>query len=274
MTRVSRLIVVAGMFIAVTVHAQIPNAGFESWSGGDPVGWQTSNSPPTLVNVTQVAGRSGSAAQGVVVSFSGFAVPVALTAGFSMSTRPAALHGWYKYTGVGGDAFVVSIAFSKNGNGIGAAAFTTTTSQGTFTELVANSFWSTQDTPDSAIIGIQITGTVHAGSTFVIDDLSFGPASDVPELTGSLPHTFSVQQNYPNPFNPTTRIRYELPKTSHVTLTLFNTIGQQVATLVDGERSAGSYVLDFDAANLPSGAYFYRLLAGGYSSVKRMMIVK
>ena len=88
------------------------------------------------------------------------------------------------------------------------------------------------------------------------------------------PVRYSLSQNYPNPFNPTTKIMFTLPKASIVKLTVFNVLGQKVATLVDGNMSAGSQVVSFNANNLSSGAYFYRLEAGTFTAVKKMLLMK
>ena len=89
-----------------------------------------------------------------------------------------------------------------------------------------------------------------------------------------LPKEISLAQNYPNPFNPVTTIRYELPHQSHVSLNVFNYLGQEVATLVDEQESAGYKSVKFDASGLPSGVYLYRLEAGDFSVAKRMTLVK
>ncbi|MGA9120399.1 MAG: T9SS type A sorting domain-containing protein, partial [Bacteroidota bacterium] len=81
---------------------------------------------------------------------------------------------------------------------------------------------------------------------------------------GSQPERYVVEQNYPNPFNPTTTIGYDLPKTSHVLLVVFNTLGQRVATLVDTEQPAGRYQTVFDGKSLASGVYFCRMQAGNF----------
>jgi len=85
---------------------------------------------------------------------------------------------------------------------------------------------------------------------------------------------FSLSQNYPNPFNPTTKISFILPKTEHVTLTVHNTLGQKVATLLDTKMNAGSHNVQFDASDLPSGIYFYQIHAGKFRQVKKMVVLR
>jgi Secretion system C-terminal sorting domain len=86
--------------------------------------------------------------------------------------------------------------------------------------------------------------------------------------------TFNLSQNYPNPFNPSTQIDFSVPQQSTVQLKVYNTLGQLVATLVNGNLSAGSHSVTFDARNLASGLYIYRLSAGNFTSVKKMMLLK
>ena len=88
------------------------------------------------------------------------------------------------------------------------------------------------------------------------------------------PVRFELSQNYPNPFNPSTSIRFGLPSRSHVTLTVFNTLGQQVATLVQGEQEAGFHEAVFDASGLASGVYIYRLTAGDFVLSKKLVLVR
>ncbi len=88
------------------------------------------------------------------------------------------------------------------------------------------------------------------------------------------PAEFSVDQNYPNPFNPTTSIAYVVPSDVRVSLRVYNSLGQEVATLVDETRVAGRYTAVWDAGGMSSGVYFYRLQAGDFVSTKRMTLVK
>jgi hypothetical protein len=89
-----------------------------------------------------------------------------------------------------------------------------------------------------------------------------------------LPTEFALEQNYPNPFNPSTKISWQSPVGSHHTLKIFDVLGNEVATLVDEYKSAGIYVVDFNAASLPSGVYFYQLKASNYIETKKMLLLK
>ena len=91
---------------------------------------------------------------------------------------------------------------------------------------------------------------------------------------GLIPKEFSLSQNYPNPFNPTTMIHYTLPSPAHVRLSVYNIIGQEVVELVNEDQDAGYKTCSFNAGNLPSGAYTYRLSASTYVDVKRMLLIK
>ena len=98
--------------------------------------------------------------------------------------------------------------------------------------------------------------------------------SSVLEPRTPTPTIFALAQNYPNPFNPTTTIRYTLPQRSHVKLSVFNTLGQQVATFVNEYQSEGYHDVAIDGALLSSGVYFYRIDAGEYTATKKMLLLK
>ena len=92
--------------------------------------------------------------------------------------------------------------------------------------------------------------------------------------TETLPRDYSLEQNYPDPFNPTTQINYSLPRTVHVSLSIYDLRGQLVSKLVDETLPAGEYSLLFDAAELSSGLYFYRIITDDFIKTKKMVILK
>ncbi len=103
-----------------------------------------------------------------------------------------------------------------------------------------------------------------------LDDV--GVITDTEE--NELPGQFVLHQNFPNPFNPTTSIRFDIARTGHVKLEVFDIIGRRVMTLVDGERSVGVHIVSFDARRLSSGVYMYRMVSGSNVHTKRMLLLK
>ena len=95
-----------------------------------------------------------------------------------------------------------------------------------------------------------------------------------PTENGALPTAYALEQNYPNPFNPSTDISFALPNAGQVKLVVYNVLGQEVATLVDGHMEAGNHSVTFEADNFSSGVYFYRLNAERYTQTLKMMLLK
>jgi Zn-dependent metalloprotease/disulfide oxidoreductase YuzD len=104
--------------------------------------------------------------------------------------------------------------------------------------------------------------------------LTKNSADDAEETAAAIPTAMALQQNYPNPFNPSTTIRFDLPEAARVTLKVLNLLGQEVATLVEGWQPAGTHAVVFNAANLPSGTYFYVMQAGEVRQVRRLTLMK
>ncbi|MBE0538761.1 MAG: T9SS type A sorting domain-containing protein, partial [Ignavibacterium sp.] len=88
------------------------------------------------------------------------------------------------------------------------------------------------------------------------------------------PNKFELAQNYPNPFNPSTSIKFSLPQAGNVKLAVYNLLGQEVQTLLNGFKDAGVHTVSFEAKNLNSGIYLYKLEANGLTSVKKMTLIK
>jgi len=118
-----------------------------------------------------------------------------------------------------------------------------------------------------------LSGIQH--STYSVSGY-FNPNS-INQISSEIPAEFRLRQNYPNPFNPDTKIRFEIPatgKNNFVSIKIYDVTGREVSTLVDDNFSAGIYEADWDGAGYSSGVYFYKLVSGGYSEIKKMMLVK
>ncbi|KUO63575.1 hypothetical protein APF79_11710 [bacterium BRH_c32] len=110
--------------------------------------------------------------------------------------------------------------------------------------------------------------------TLEIEDTWLTLLTSVEKVDNTIPSSFTLSQNYPNPFNPTTTIQYQLPKEGFVTLKVFNSLGQEVANVVNKTQSAGTYNVTFDPYGLSSGIYFYQLSTNNQTITKKMMFVK
>ncbi|HEX9253398.1 MAG TPA: T9SS type A sorting domain-containing protein, partial [Ignavibacteriaceae bacterium] len=121
------------------------------------------------------------------------------------------------------------------------------------------------------IEAIAVTATDFEGNTSNFARLNIVTAV---EDEKQIPAEFSLEQNYPNPFNPSTKISWQSPVGSHQTLKIYDVLGNEVATLVDEYREAGSYEVEFNASLLPSGVYFYKLQEDGFVKTKKMTLIK
>lgn len=117
------------------------------------------------------------------------------------------------------------------------------------------------------------TGTYHYRLKQIDFDGSYKYSDEI-NFNGFAPIEFNLYQNYPNPFNPTTKISWKSPVSSWQTLKVYDILGNEVATLVDGYKPAGSYQVEFNASGLTSGVYFYELKAGEYSNIKKLILMK
>ena len=101
-----------------------------------------------------------------------------------------------------------------------------------------------------------------------------GKITSVANNGNDLPKAYSLSQNYPNPFNPSTKIDFTLPKSGNVSLIVYDILGREITTLVNGNMNAGYYTINFNASKLASGVYFYRIKAGDFINVKKLLLLK
>ena len=262
--------------------SQILNSGFEEWnSEGNPVYWKATNAPPSYTTITQTSdAHSGNwAVEGNVITFSVFTIGPTIISGeegngIPINFRPEAIHGYYKFTSIQDDYLQVQANFKKNGVYIGGGANNLVPTN-SYTEFGINISYITEDIPDSVLIAIFIvsgTGFSHVGSKMFIDDLFWGSATNVESEINSL--DFKLNQNFPNPFNPSTSIQFAIGSGQFVTLKVYDVLGNEVASLVNEEKPAGNYEVDFSAAGLASGIYFYQLQAGSFIETKQMILLR
>jgi hypothetical protein len=119
---------------------------------------------------------------------------------------------------------------------------------------------------------------IHMGGSLVIESLNGICAGSTvtgnPEEVEIIPTEFALYQNFPNPFNPSTLIKYQVPEKSFVSIRVYDLLGEELVTLVNEEKSAGSYEVNFDAGQLSSGFYIYTIKAGNFTSTKKMILMK
>jgi len=118
------------------------------------------------------------------------------------------------------------------------------------------------------------TGWVVGSEGIILHTTNGGVSFVEEEQIDEIPTEFLLSQNFPNPFNPSTKIKYSVPQSSNITLTVFDILGNEIETLVNEEKPAGTYEVEFNASALPSGVYFYQLKAGSFLQTKKMLFLK
>lgn len=284
----SLLLCVSVLFLAVLVspglaQTTVPNGGFENWTNANPDGWYSNNLPGIASPVTKsTTARSGSGSlRGEVVSMSIVAptpyAPVVQSgvgaAGFPWNQRSATFSGYYQFSPVAGrgDRFSINAVLWKGtvggGTGIASAATIASSAASSWTQFSLPFIYVTNDVPDNCYIQIMLIGATTSappaiGSYYLIDDLSLsgtaGPTA-VDDPSRSIPSGFALEQNYPNPFNPSTNIRFSVAQTGHVSLKVYSVLGAEVASLVNEQKEIGTFNVNWNAAEFPSGIYLYRL---------------
>ena len=277
-------------------HAQnVPNGDFEDWViGGGPALWYTNNLyyPPIecLQILPDFQAYSGNiCAKGIVdscVELSILYPPILTSYDINLTSKPNALVGYYKYFPIGADLFSARVELYADSVLIGEGSLKSEQQVVAFTEFVVNFEYATNDTPDVAVIKFTIDSSLndnrlHEGSMWIVDYLRFDTLSAITNEPEILPNNFYLYQNYPNPFNPSTKIGYEIPEESFVTFKVYDILGNEIVTLVNEEKPAGSYEVEFNShsglsgiRDLPSGIYFYSLSTSNFFSTKKMILLR
>jgi hypothetical protein len=117
-------------------------------------------------------------------------------------------------------------------------------------------------------------GYNHNLNGCIINGVQYGQMLGITQTTSEVPNEFSLLQNYPNPFNPTTKLKFQMPKLGLAKLVVYDLLGKEIQLLVNQQLSPGTYEVDFDGSNLPSGVYYYKLESGTYTETKKMILIK
>jgi hypothetical protein len=274
------LILVISIVSISTLNAQIPNSGFENWIDDiTPQEWGTNNFPSvwTTVSRTSTAHSGSFAAKLEIANFNGGPMFPVLSTTFQVNQIYTSLNGYYQFHPTSNEVVFAIFAFFFKDGGLSASGVleieTASESYSSFNMLIEGS----NEIADSVMLQIQIlsesTTDPGIGSYALIDQLSFGQTTDI-EYTDQLPLTFNLAQNYPNPFNPSTKISWQSPIGSHQTLKVYDVLGKEAATLVNEEKPAGIYEVDFNANGLSSGVYFYQLRSGDFVQTNKMILLR
>lgn len=284
-----RVTAMAASLLVFLGHAlgQVPNGGFEDWTGTEPDHWTTSNVPVlSFFNVTKsTVAHSGSfSLRGEVKELPGTGIPFPPFVfsgtggqGFPVSTRWGQVSGYVQFSPLGADSLVISFGMSQAGTYLAAGGLVVSSTTSGWTNFSGQFEYFGPGTPDSCYIECVVFGPGELppsiGTSFLLDDVTLSGVATTVEPTPH-PVTFALEQNYPNPWNPSTTIRYTLPEGSQVRLDIVDLLGRTVRELAIGHQEAGSHSVTLDASGLSSGVYLYRLRAGDMVQTKTMVLLK
>ncbi|MDP4198270.1 MAG: PCMD domain-containing protein [Bacteroidota bacterium] len=277
------LVLLFGLLTSTTSSAQIPNGGFETWTSGQPDSWYGFN---TVQSSDAHSGSSAAKGQ-VGLSFPTLAAMIVTTndpttLGVPYTGRPGSFTGYYKFSPIAGSNDTLSFIamFTKydatlGKNIIGYGRIATAAAAGTYTQFTVPIQWLTSDAPDTVAASIETTESANgigtSGTTFEVDDVSFGGSSDVAESTAP---SLSLSASVPNPVFSSSKIKYSLANDGPATLTLYDETGRQIAVLASGFQTAGNHMAIFDGSSLPAGTYYYRLATADQSSGRLLQLIK
>lgn len=281
--------------LAQTTLNELPNAGFESWTDGQPDNW-LDVSPMMGIGVIsqyQPAHSGQFAIRGEVKEFGGgeIATPYLVTdaggdaehpvTGVPFHGHPTSFSGYYRFHPVNGDNVTVFVYLLKDEATIGVGEWVSTQQQDDYQRFAAPITYTGDAVGDADHILVIATvtgpvermGSASIGSWFVLDDLGFQQASSKVQHAGSADETWLLQ-NYPNPSIGTTTIRYNLSSDAYTSLRLFNMEGEEVLVLQDGMMNKGDHKVQLDTRRLASGIYTYRLASGNMLISRTLQVVK
>lgn len=263
------------------LFAQVPNAGFENWAGGNPTDWNTNNLTGLATPVTQSNDQHGgaSALRMEVVNALGNPFPGLATCsgtggtGFPVSQTYGSMSFYYKANLLGTDELATSIIFyDANNNGTAAGGLTSTTNASVYTQAVVPISTIVAGTPATALISFTI-GNSGSGATIgtwmLIDDVALSMSTGTPELN---PQRISLSAPQPNPASDYALLPFSLNTTSQADIRVYDLQGRLVEVILQETLNAGNYKAEINTANLQSGIYTCVLTAGEEQHQVKLMV--
>ncbi len=299
---VKSVLIAISFLFPFTSNSQIPNANFEEWSEISnmlvPDSWAFMAVEGVAVPITQTAnshaGRYG--IHGEVLD-NGTLPPFSLISptlvsvpagsedlGFPVSAKYNILGGFYKFSPVEGDKFIINVTMYRDTVPIGIGSLIEQSITSTYTPFSVQIGYISEETPNICLITFSICGPTgsndyHEGSSYIVDQLTFDSPLSVYERYNEFNNQFILNQNYPNPFRIDTEIHFQIPGTMNVKIKIFNILGQEIYELADRNFNKGKHVLrwngrDYNGNKVAKGMYFYQLQSGDLSQAKKMYLLR
>lgn len=205
-----------------------------------------------------------------------------LSANYKIYKTTDAGDSWQEYVTPNNRDVYYSINFPNSSTGFAAGnnnftgnttVIKTTNGGETWFEIINNNGMFFSDIFFTDVNVGYICGSIGVSSGCILKTTT-GGLTYITQTSSNVPKLFSLSQNYPNPFNPSTVVSYQLPVAGFVQLKVYDVLGNEIETLVNEKQNAGSYSVDFNAASLPSGIYFYKLVTDRFSETKKMILMK
>ena len=284
-----RIYIICLVMSAFAVYAQVPNNSFEEWTSSTPNGWFTTNVQQLVTPISQstdsysgkyaVKGEVRTGPNGEIIlpgMFSG-----SFGQGFEVTQRHPELRGQYKFSSVGGDVLTIVVLMYSGSDFVGGGVTQISNSTSGYQQFNVPISYSFSNTPDNCIIEIAARDTTeevggHVGTWFLVDDIKLDNTTSIEDQNrGNVAENFILNQNYPNPFNPSTTIEFSIKEDADVTFQIYNSLGEEVATIINNERlTRGSHRIQWNAGTLANGVYVYRLTSKNFTDSKKMILLK
>ncbi|HYV90505.1 MAG TPA: T9SS type A sorting domain-containing protein [Chitinophagales bacterium] len=267
--------------VMIAAYAQIPNASFEDWTGGNPDHWFSGNYPQSIfVTEVNTAHAGSSAARNDVITYGPYSISSPLLLGdygqgTTVSSAPYAIHGWYIFNSVGGDYFQgFAVVLDNTGYGTGAGVSNPLGSTSVYTEFSINMYYSSGiPNGDSLLMIFTISNDTsssdHFGSYFILDDLSYGFPTSIDDASSQ---ATALESICPNPSSDDAQIVYNIKSPGNTALNIYDATGRLVKSLVNQVQSQGRYKAIADVSDLPSGTYICKLSCNERTDVQKLIV--